>query len=273
MSNSIKAIIWFVAIVVVLLVGVAIPKQTVRDIVSIDGDTRAKVMQAVADHYNSPLERLALRLGQSRVVEVSELSTVVETYTIFRIPLGFFSGASDMKLSINFNSESNQPAEGNQENTEVNQENNPSWLTAVNEDQSIEFQYPASLNANYISTVNWPPMVKVREGKQLVCQETPAESSLPARTMRKQINGREYCVSASSEGAAGSVYTEYSYTTVRNEKIAELSFTLQYPQCYNYDDPKQSECQTERETYDLDALVGNMFASFKDLGNANSLTN
>lgn len=50
----------------VLLVGVAIPKQTVRDTVSIDRDARAIVMQAVADHYNSPLERLALRLGQSR---------------------------------------------------------------------------------------------------------------------------------------------------------------------------------------------------------------
>lgn len=147
----------------------------------------------------------------------------------------------------------------------VNQEENNSWQTFTDKEQNLEFQYPANLTAKYIHTVSWPPIITVKAGQQLDCQETSAASSLPQRVKRRQVDNRVYCVSASSEGAAGSVYTEYSYTTAWNGKIAKLSFTLRYPQCYNYDEPKQTECKNERESFDLDSVIDRIFTSLKEL--------
>jgi hypothetical protein len=118
----------------------------------------------------------------------------------------------------------------------------------------FEFQYPEILTAKYISVVEWPPTVTITEG-EFSCAETPAESSFPARVARRMVDDRVYCVAAMSEGAAGSTYTTYTYTTVRGGKLISLNFVLRYPQCLNYDDPRQSECAAEREVFDLDGVV------------------
>jgi len=156
---------------------------------------------------------------------------------------------------------------GIRNNPASNQDNNGLWQTSIDKEQNIRFQYPTKLTAGYISLAEWPPVVTVRTGHQLDCLETPATSSLPERTMRRQVDDRTYCVSASSEGAAGSVYTAYSYSSAWNGKIVRISFTLRYPQCYNYDDPKRSECQNEREAFDLDGVVDRIFTSLEDLDN------
>lgn len=143
----------------------------------------------------------------------------------------------------------------------VNADN--SWLTYIDGEHKIQFQYPESLTAKYITTAVWPPKVAFLASNQLACEETPAESSLPTRVARRLVGAKEYCVSASSEGAAGSVFTEYTYTTAWQGKIISLDFTLQYPQCYNYDEPKQSECTQERESFDLDGLVDRIVNSLK----------
>lgn len=146
-------------------------------------------------------------------------------------------------------------------------ENNDLWQTSVNQEQELEFKYPAKLIAKYISLVEWPPVLEVQAGQNLDCSETPAESSLPKRVTSRQVDNRIYCVEASSEGAAGSVYTEYSYSGVWKEKIVKFSFTLRYPQCNNYSEPQQTECGNEREAFDLDGVVDRMFSSLKDLNN------
>jgi hypothetical protein len=113
---------------------------------------------------------------------------------------------------------------------------------------------PAAFPAQYISAVQWPPII-IPSSVSYACLETPAESSVSDRVQEREINGHKYCVYAHSEGAAGSVYTDYQYVTENDGKAFTLSFTLRYVQCYNYDDPKQSECQAEREIFDLDSLV------------------
>ncbi|MDD5696375.1 MAG: hypothetical protein PHO90_00125 [Candidatus Pacebacteria bacterium] len=127
---------------------------------------------------------------------------------------------------------------------------------------SVEFQYPENLPAQYISTAEWPPKITFTEGP-LVCQETPLESSFPLRIMRKTINDSIYCIQAMSEGAAGSTYTDYTYSTLKDEKIISANFVLRYPQCLNYDDPNKSNCQSERETFDLDSIIDRVFKSVK----------
>ncbi|MDX9893166.1 MAG: hypothetical protein RB292_02010 [Patescibacteria group bacterium] len=144
-------------------------------------------------------------------------------------------------------------------------ENNDLWRIFVDEVQKISFSYPKKLTAQYISTVDWPPVVTLSDSvHQLICDETSPESSLPQRVMRRQVDDRIYCVEALSEGAAGSVYTQYSYSTIWDEKLATISFTLQFPQCYNYDEPAQTNCKKERESFDLDGIVDRIIASLKN---------
>ena len=127
---------------------------------------------------------------------------------------------------------------------------------------SVEFQYPEKLPAQYISTAEWPPQITVTEG-ELACQETPPESSFPLRITQKTINDSVYCIQAMSEGAAGSTYTEYTYSTLKDGKVISADFVLRYPQCLNYDDPNKSNCEAERETFDLDGIIDKIVKSVK----------
>ncbi|MDD5760569.1 MAG: hypothetical protein PHF45_00705, partial [Candidatus Pacebacteria bacterium] len=85
--------------------------------------------------------------------------------------------------------------------------------------------------------------------------------SFPERMSKNLINDRVYCVKAMSEGAAGSIYTEYNYATVINNNLVIISFVARYPQCPNYDEPRRAECEKERETFNLDLVVDQIISS------------
>ena len=138
------------------------------------------------------------------------------------------------------------------------------YISSKQDVSQAVLQNPPAWSAAYISAQSWPPQVHFEAGSdQLNCPETPPESSLPQRTALRKINGRDYCVRALSEGAAGSVYTQYSYSTAVNDGIVTLDFTLRFPRCENYDDPQKTECSNERETFDLDTLVDEMAQNLK----------
>ncbi|MFA6304391.1 MAG: Gmad2 immunoglobulin-like domain-containing protein [Patescibacteria group bacterium] len=140
------------------------------------------------------------------------------------------------------------------------------WKTLTDSLQGISFKYPEKLSANFTSTVAWPPVVKVEIGK-FICNAQDGTASLPSRIIKRLVDDRVYCVEAMSEGAAGSTYTSYAYTTAQFGKLITLSFTLRYPQCLNYDDPQKTSCQNERESFDLDGVVDRMFQSIVFIGN------
>ena len=118
----------------------------------------------------------------------------------------------------------------------------------------IAAYYPENLSAVFISPVEWPPKISLSAGI-FSCSETPAESSLPSRIAKRLVDNRLYCVEAASEGAAGSVYTDYTYTTQKNSQLLSLKFVLRYPQCDNYEDQNRAKCKAERETFDLDSVI------------------
>ncbi len=111
---------------------------------------------------------------------------------------------------------------------------------------------PDPFLSNYISAQEWPPKITVTDGG-LVC------------AAKKIINNSTYCVTAVSEGAAGSTYTTYSYATEKNGKIITLSFVIRAVQCMNYDDPQQTECLKERAAFDVDALADHILESVQSL--------
>lgn len=92
-----------VIILIILIVGIAITKLTVRDKVSVSKDFKKNVQQAININCDNPFECLALRLGQSRIISATPSSAEVESFTLFRIPLGFLRGVSNMKTSVFFN--------------------------------------------------------------------------------------------------------------------------------------------------------------------------
>ena len=116
----------------------------------------------------------------------------------------------------------------------------PNWQTYS--DDSSSFRYPATLPTTYIHPVDWPPKVVVSEGVSFCSEAT-------------LINGRPYCVTTSSEGAAGSVYIDYAYAIAKEGKTVTLSFTLREVQCANYDDPQKTACEQERNNFDVDAFA------------------
>lgn len=136
----------------------------------------------------------------------------------------------------------------------------PSW--EIYSEEGLEFQYPEKLTAKYVDIVEWPPKVEIEEG-EFSCAETPLESSLPEFAARRMVDDREYCVIVENEGAAGSTYANYTYTTSREGKLISLNFVLRYPQCLNYNDPQKSECQAERETFDIDGVVDRIVATME----------
>lgn len=150
-----------------------------------------------------------------------------------------------------------------QPNDEMVNSNEPTWQTFVDTTQKITWQFPVSLlGANYISLAEWPPKISVSKAV-LSCPETIVIDS-PANTISKRlVDNRSYCVETSGEGAAGSVYTSYTYSTQRDDNLVVAKFTLRYPQCYNYDDPEKTACENEHETFDLDSLIDRIINSMQ----------
>lgn len=108
------------------------------------------------------------------------------------------------------------------------------------------------LQTKYIKAQEWPPTITITDGP-LACAG------------KKIINGTPYCITAQSEGAAGSTYTTYTYATEKNSKTITLSFVLRAVQCMNYDDPQQTECLKERAVFDVDALADHILESVQSL--------
>jgi hypothetical protein len=108
----------------------------------------------------------------------------------------------------------------------------------------FSFQYADFPQKQYMGVMEWPPKVTIT---------TP--SSCGASSTQKIIGDKTFCVSEISEGAAGTIYTTYHYRVVLNNKLVTFEFTLRLPQCYNYDNPKQTECFNEEKSFDVDSLM------------------
>lgn len=134
------------------------------------------------------------------------------------------------------------------------------WVEARAE--GITFYYPPMLTTRYISPVDWPPQILVGEG-QFMCTEAGEEMARAGRTEPQIIRDREYCVTKVTEGAAGSIYTQYSYiTTLPDNKLINFLFSLRFVQCGNYDEAQRIECEKERAAFDIGPTVNQIVETF-----------
>ncbi len=129
-----------------------------------------------------------------------------------------------------------------------------SWKQYTDLSRQISFKYPDSLGTEYIFTQSWPPSVQVTSEAYSCNQNNPATKEMQ-KTEERVINGSTYCVTDESEGAAGTIYTQYTYTFKKNEKTVSLSFTLALVQCGNYENPERQECEQERKNFNIDVII------------------
>jgi hypothetical protein len=130
------------------------------------------------------------------------------------------------------------------------------WVLSEVSSQGTQFLYPNPLPTTYITAQDWPPIVEVVAGAFL-CEEGVIVGSdgIQKQRARTSVDGMEYCVVTSAEGAAGSTYTSYEYATAYNDSVINISFILRTPQCMNYDEPKRSECLSEQAQVPVDEIV------------------
>ncbi len=137
----------------------------------------------------------------------------------------------------------------------------------VDEKLGIAFEYLDNfyINSNltqYIHPVDWPPQISVSTSTY-ACKTTGATVGADGKTETKTINGRLYCLTTQSEGAAGSVYTTYTYKIPVQKKTISMSFVVRAPQCGNYDDPNKSACEKEKLDFNVDNMIDKIFNTIK----------
>lgn len=142
------------------------------------------------------------------------------------------------------------------------------WVQSTTSAQGIQFSYPNPLPLTYVSAVDWPPLVSFIQGT-LECPKVEGDiashDGKVTHSKRQTINSQVYCVATSGDGAAGSTYINYQYSTLQGDSVASVYFTLRTPQCLNYDEPKQAACKAEQADFDVAALAVRILESVKKI--------
>ncbi len=136
------------------------------------------------------------------------------------------------------------------------------WVLSPVSPQGTQFKYPEPLPTKYVVAQDWPPKVTM-VAEEFACEPGSAVGAdgEMKRFALRTLDGSDYCVGFSAEGAAGSTYTSYEYSTDQGDFVTRVSFTLRTPQCMNYDDPERGICKTEQALFTTDALAVDILSS------------
>lgn len=137
-----------------------------------------------------------------------------------------------------------------------------SWKTFKDDERGISFLYPENPAAKYMNVVDWPPQVQILN-KPFSCTEAGSEIAQAGRTEKRMVDDRTYCVTKITEGAAGSIYTQYAYAFGKDNQTIIFTFSFRYDQCGNYDEPQKTECENLRTAFDLDSIVDRIAKTLK----------
>lgn len=144
------------------------------------------------------------------------------------------------------------------------------WKTF--EGQRFAIRYPETLGTSYTTPTEWPPKVQLFAGNPN-CKEGGSEIDASGETAKKEIDGRSYCIAKKSDAAAGSMYTQYVYAFSKGEnKAGVISFGLRLVQCGNFDEPKKTECEKERASFNIDQIVDLMAQSIVTMSSSSTVT-
>lgn len=124
-----------------------------------------------------------------------------------------------------------------------------------------------SLKLASIEASNWPytsfqdwglELKKVGPDYSLICQASDDLQGSAFIRRNLELNDHRYCVESRSEGAVGSIYTSYVYTSLIDDFLVSVRTTVQEVNCENYDEPQKAACKSERRDFDIDALIDSL---------------
>ncbi|MFH1767339.1 MAG: hypothetical protein ABH826_04595 [Patescibacteria group bacterium] len=112
----------------------------------------------------------------------------------------------------------------------------------------LAFNYQPSTNSDSYTTAdeagylfNWPPEEWIKE--HAGCFEEVI------------INGERFCLLTTSDGAAGHIYTEYTYSTLDTDIEQAYTFTTRFvSDCGIYEGAAVQQCEQEKAEFDPDEL-------------------
>lgn len=136
------------------------------------------------------------------------------------------------------------------------------WSVLNDVTNNITFQYPKSISAKYTTLADWPPKVQV-VNSSFVCDPSGEENSRAGKTEQVTSGMNRYCVTKVVEGAAGSVYTQYAFAKEVDGKTVILTFSTKSTQCGNYDEIKKQECEMERNSFNINSTLEEIFDTLK----------
>ncbi len=132
------------------------------------------------------------------------------------------------------------------------------WKTF--ESFELSFNYPDELGLTYIHPTAWPPVVE-QSPDPYTCTVGGSEESTNGKVEKITVYNQEFCKTVVTEAAAGSVYKEYTYETKQDGRVVSLDFTLQEPQCGNYNDTERSDCEAEHTYFDVDTVAAQILST------------
>ncbi len=128
-----------------------------------------------------------------------------------------------------------------------------------------QFSYPKTLG-RYISLQPATPTVKLLVEEYSCKTGTSKNDGMIMTTIEKKINSKTYCISTSSEGAAGHTYKNFEYTSKEaSDFLGHANFTLSYPNCGNYGEDEEAVCRKDQKSLNIDAMADRMVNSIRML--------
>lgn len=132
--------------------------------------------------------------------------------------------------------------------------------------QSLTFpkkiEFSTALPTPYIRAQSlWPP--KIEELPiTYTCDIGMRGMGVQTVTEERFIGGNRYCLSLIREGAVGTIYKTYKYSTESNLGIKTTTFTLAYPNsdgCNGRGTVEENKCETAQLSFDVDMVINDMF--------------
>lgn len=132
----------------------------------------------------------------------------------------------------------------------------------VDNKQGITYSYLEALPTKYYRLQDWLQTATLTiSSKPFACANV---SNALGKTEAVTINGKGYCLTTAPEGAAGTIYTTYTYAVpVFGTKVAALTFVIGHVTSCTVYSGTADEASCNKETFDPNILADQIISSIK----------